>query len=26
MRAEAQAPFGDYTVTGGAWIPQWRKV
>jgi len=26
MRAEAPALFGDYTVTDGAWIPQWRKV
>jgi anthranilate synthase len=26
MRAEAPALFGDYTVTGGTWIPGWRKV
>ena len=26
MRAEAPALFGDYPVTDGAWIPQWRKV
>jgi thymidylate synthase (FAD) len=26
MRAEAPILFGDYTVTDGAWIPQWRKV
>ena len=26
MRAEAPALFGDYTITDGAWIPQWRKV
>jgi thymidylate synthase (FAD) len=26
MRAEAPALFGDYQVTDGAWVPQWRKV
>jgi thymidylate synthase (FAD) len=26
MRAEAPALFDDYTITDGAWIPQWRKV
>jgi thymidylate synthase (FAD) len=26
MRAEAPDLFGDYTVTDGAWVPQWRKV
>jgi thymidylate synthase (FAD) len=26
MRAEAPALFGDYTVTDGAWVPEWRKV
>jgi thymidylate synthase (FAD) len=26
MRAEAPALFGDYTVSGGAWVPRWRKV
>ena len=26
MRAEAPALFGDYEVTDGAWVPQWRKV
>lgn len=26
MRTEAPALFGDYTITDGAWIPQWRKV
>jgi hypothetical protein len=25
MRAECPAPFGDYTVEDGAWIPKWRK-
>ncbi len=23
---EAPALFGDYTVTDGAWVPEWRKV
>jgi thymidylate synthase (FAD) len=26
MRAEAPALFGDYEITDGAWVPQWRKV
>jgi hypothetical protein len=26
VRAEAPALFGDYTISEGAWIPQWRKV
>jgi thymidylate synthase (FAD) len=26
MRTEAPALFGDYTVTGGTWVPRWRKV
>jgi len=26
MRTEAPDLFGDYTVTDGAWIPEWRKV
>ena len=26
MRAEAPALFGDYTITDGTWIPNWRKV
>ena len=26
MRAEAPDLFGDYTVTDGAWVPEWRKV
>jgi len=26
MRAEAPLLFGDYEVTDGAWVPQWRKV
>jgi thymidylate synthase (FAD) len=26
MRAEAPALFGDYTITDGTWIPDWRKV
>jgi thymidylate synthase (FAD) len=26
VRAEAPALFSDYSVSDGAWIPNWRKV